>query len=77
MIVAIVGLVLGGCFGPLPGIAALIMGLVALSQIKKEPDKYAGRSFAIAAVILGSVSILFYLVLFLWFVLGIGLGGFG
>jgi len=77
MIVAIVGLVAGGCLGPLPGIVALIMGLVALSQIKREPDKYGGKPFAIAGVVIGSVSIAFYLLLFLWFLLGIGLGGFG
>lgn len=74
MIVAIVGLVMGGCFGPLPGIAALIMGLVALSQIKKEPDKYAGKPFATAGVVIGAISVAFYLVLFLWFLLAIGFG---
>ena len=63
--------------GPLPGIVALIMGLVALSQIKREPDKYGGKPFAIAGVVIGSVSIAFYLLLFLWFLLGIGRGGFG
>ena len=77
MIVGIVGLVAAGCFGPLPGIAALIMGLVALSQIKREPDKYGGKPFAIAGVAIGSVTIAFYLLLLLWFLLGIGLGGFG
>jgi hypothetical protein len=77
MIVGIAGLVAGGCLGPLPGIAALIMGLVALSQIKKEPDKYGGRPLAIAGVVIGSVSIAFYLLLFLWFILGIVFGGFG
>ena len=73
MITGIVGLVAGGCLGPLPGIAALIMGLVALSQIKREPDKYGGKPFAIAGVVIGSVSLVFYLLLFLWFLSG----GFG
>ena len=68
---------MGGCFGPLPGIAALILGLVALSQIKKDPDKYGGKPFAIAGVAIGAVSILFYLILLLWVFLGIGLGAFG
>ena len=77
MIVAIVGVVSAGCFGPLPGIAALIMGLVALSQIKREPDKYGGKPLAIAGVAIGAVSVAFYLLLLLWFLFGIGLGAFG
>ena len=74
MITGIVGLLAGGCFGPLPGIAALIMGLVALSQIKKDPEKFGGKPFAIAGVAIGAVSIAFYLILFLCFLLAIGFG---
>lgn len=78
MITAIVGLVFGfWCFGPLPGIAAVIMGLVALSQIKKTPDKVGGKPFAVAGIAIGAVTIVFYLLVFLWFLLGIGLGGLG
>ena len=47
MITGIVGLVVGTfCLGPLPGIVALALGLVALSQIKKYPDKIGGKPFA-------------------------------
>jgi len=61
MIVGILGLAVGlFCLGPIPGIAALILGLVALSQIKKAPDRNGGRPFAIVGVITGSLSILFY-----------------
>ena len=74
MITGLVGLVAGGCFGPLPGIAALIMGLVALSQIKKEPEKFGGKPFAIAGVVVGAVTIVFYVMLLLWFLLAIGFG---
>lgn len=74
MITGIVGLLAGGCFGPLPGVAALIMGLVALSQIKKDPEKFGGKPFAIAGVAIGAVSIAFYVMLFLWFLLSIGFG---
>ena len=69
MIVAIVGLISGGCFGPIPGIVALALGLTALSQIKKSPDKYSGKPFATAGVIIGALTVLFYLVLLLWFIL--------
>ena len=46
LITAVAGFVLAGCFGPIPGIVALVLGLVALSQIKKSPEKYGERSTA-------------------------------
>jgi hypothetical protein len=59
MIVGVVGLVVGTfCLGPIPGIAALILGLVALHQIKKAPDKHGGKPLAIIGVVLGSLSLL-------------------
>ena len=74
MITAIGGFVLGGCLGPLPGIAALIMGFVALSQIKREPDKYGGKPYATAGLIVGGISVVFYLILFLWFIFSLRFG---
>ena len=74
MITGISGVVLGGCLGPLPGIAALIMGLIALSQIKKTPDKVGGKPFATAGVVIGAISIAFFLVMLIWFLLSIALG---
>ncbi len=75
MITAIAGIVFGmWCFGPLPGIAALIMGLLALSQIKKTPEKVGGKPFAVAGVVIGSITLVFYLVLFLWFILAMIFG---
>ena len=71
MIVGIAGLVLGGCLGPIPGIVALVMGLTALSQIKKSPDQVSGKPYATAGVIIGTISTAFYLLLFIWFVLAI------
>jgi uncharacterized protein DUF4190 len=69
MITGIVGFVMAGCLGPIPGIVALVLGLIALSQIKKSPEKYGGKPFATAGIIIGAVSILFYGVFFLWIVL--------
>ena len=74
MITAIAGIVFGGCLGPLPGIAGLIMGLVALSQIKKTPDKVTGKPFATAGVIIGAISTAFYLILLIWFIASLALG---
>ena len=73
MITGIAGLLLAGCFGPLPGIVALVLGLIALSQIKRSPEKYSGKPYATAGVILGAISILFYGVILLWIFLGAAL----
>src|SRR5213593_1277600 len=55
MIVGLLGLFVGlFCLGPIPGIVALILGLVALSQIKKAPERNSGKPFAIVGVITGS-----------------------
>ncbi len=75
MITSIVGIVFGlWCFGPLPGIAAVVMGLVALSQIKKTPDKVTGKPYAVAGVIIGSLNVLFYLVMLILFFVSLSLG---
>ena len=69
MITAIAGLMLAGCFGPIPGFVALVLGLVALSQIKKSPEKYSGKPFATAGVIIGGITVMFYVLLLLWVIL--------
>lgn len=74
MITGIAGVVLGGCLGPLPGIAGLVMGLMALSQIKKTPEKVGGKPFATAGVIIGALTVLFYLLLLLWFLAALAFG---
>ncbi len=73
MITGIAGLVMAGCFGPIPGVVALVLGLVALSQIKKSPEKYSGKPFATAGVIIGGVTILFYVLFILWVILNAAL----
>ena len=74
MIIGIVGLVAGGCLGPIPGIVALILGLSALSQIKKTPDKIGGKPYATAGVVIGAISIAFYLMLLIWFLMALSFG---
>jgi Domain of unknown function (DUF4190) len=71
MITGILGLMVGFCLGPIPGIAALIMGLVALSQIKKSPDLNGGKPLALVGVITGTLSILFYGAIFAFWILSI------
>jgi len=69
MITAIVGFFMFGCFGPLPGIVGVVLGLLALSQIKKSPDKFGGKPYATAGVIIGGINVLFYGLFFLWVIL--------
>lgn len=69
MITAIAGLLAAGCLGPIPGIVALVLGLVALSQIKKSPEKYGGKPFATAGVIIGAITVVFYGLILLWIIL--------
>lgn len=70
MVLGIIGLFSGLiCLGPLPGIVALILGLVALSQIKKSPHVTGGKPFAIIGVITGAISLVFSGLLLLWVII--------
>lgn len=70
MLTGIVGLVVGTfCLGPIPGIVALILGLIALSQIKKSPEQVGGKPFAIAGVVIGGISVAIYGLIMILFIL--------
>ena len=69
MITGILGFMMFGCFFPLPGVLAFVLGLVALSQIKKSPEKFGGKPYATAGVIMGGISVLFFVAMILWFIL--------
>ena len=71
MITSLVGLVAGGCLGPIPGIVGVVLGLTALSQMKKSPGEVGGKPYAQAGVIIGAISIFFYALLFIWFVISV------
>ena len=61
MVVGIVSVTVGWlCLGPIPGIAAIIMGAVALSQIKKTPDRVGGKPMAVVGLVTGGVTVLIY-----------------
>ena len=69
MITGILGIFMFGCFFPIPGVVAFVLGLVALSQIKKSPEKFGGKPYATAGVIMGGISILFLCGMILWIIL--------
>jgi hypothetical protein len=70
----IVGIASVLCFGPLPAIVAIILGLSALSQIKKNPDRAGGQSQAWTGIITGGVALVIHGAILIFYVVLIGLG---
>jgi hypothetical protein len=61
MVLGIISATVGWlCFGPIPGIAAIILGAVALSQMKKNPDRVAGKKAAWIGIITGGLTVVIY-----------------
>jgi hypothetical protein len=74
MVLGIISVTVGWmCFGPVPAIVAIILGLVALSQIKKNPDHFGGQPLAWTGVITGSVTVLVYGVIMIFYVIMIAI----
>lgn len=69
MLIGLLGLVFG-CLGPLPGFAAVVLGWMALQQIKQSPQTVGGKPLAIIGIVSGACTIFFYGLLLLWFLLG-------
>ncbi len=63
MILGLVGITFGWiCGGPFFALLALILGIVALMQIKKDPLRFGGKPMAVIGVILGALVLAIYLV---------------
>ena len=74
MLTGLLGLVLG-CFGPLPGVAAVVLGWLALSQINRSPVSGGGaKPMAIIGIVSGGLTIVFYGLFLLWMILAGVLG---
>lgn len=63
---------LGGIFVFGLNIAAVVMGIIALNQIKKTPQE--GRSFAIAGIVIGGASLVLYILVAVVFLLFLFVG---
>jgi hypothetical protein len=75
MVLGIISVTVGWmCFGPIPGIAAIILGAVSLSQIKKNPERVSGKQFAWTGVITGSLTVVIYLVVMVFYIVLIAIG---
>jgi hypothetical protein len=58
------------CFGLPLGILAIILGFIALSQIKKNPMQYGGKPLAIGGMVTGGIVMLIHLAIFaIWIVM--------
>ena len=53
------------CGGPLFALVAIVLGIVALTQIKRNPAQYGGKPLAIGGIITGTIVLLIYVVLVL------------
>jgi hypothetical protein len=74
LIVGLIGVMVGLlCWMPVPGIIAVILGIIALKQMKTAPDP-TGRGLAIAGIVLGSVNLAFFALGILWAILSIAFG---
>jgi hypothetical protein len=74
MVVGIVGVMFGLlCAAPVPGIVAVILGVIALRQMTNAPNP-AGRSMAIAGIVLGSINLVFFAFGMLWFLMSLLFG---
>ena len=61
MVLGIISVTVGWmCFGPVPAIIAIILGLVALSQTRKNPDHFGGQPLAWTGIITGGLTVLIY-----------------
>ena len=69
---AIVSLVLGiiGCMYCLPGIAGIVLGIIAKNQIKKSNGLITGNGLATWGIVCGSLWFLFWIALFIMTLFG-------
>jgi len=77
MVLGLVTITVGWCcsFGVLTGPIALILGIVALVQIKNEPAKYGGKGLAIAGVTMGALYFIILALIILLYGIGFLLSG--
>ncbi len=77
MVLGLVSITLGWCcsFGLLTAPVAIVLGIVALSQIKNQPNRYTGKPLAIAGIVSGGLYFVLVAVIVLIYGLGILLSG--
>lgn len=46
-------------FNTVLGIMAVVLGVLAIKRVNKDPERYSGQGLALAGIILGTISIIF------------------
>jgi Domain of unknown function (DUF4190) len=70
MVVGLIGITVGWlCFGFVPAILAIILGAVALSQMKKWPERIGGKQFAWVGIVTGGLTFVIYLGFFVLYII--------
>jgi Domain of unknown function (DUF4190) len=70
MVIGIVSITVGWLFfGPIPAIIAIILGGVALSQIKKNPERVGGKPAAWVGIITGAATVVIFAIFLVFYVI--------
>lgn len=70
MILGIISITVGWlCMGPILAIAAIVVGAIALSQMKKTPDRVGGKQMAWTGVITGSLAVLGIMIFYIFVII--------
>lgn len=77
LVLGLVSITVGWCcsFGILTAPVALVLGIIALVQIKNEPAKYGGKGFAVGGVITGGLYFVIFIAIILLYGIGILMSG--
>lgn len=62
------------CGGPIFGLLAVVLGAVALTQIKKNPQQHTGKPIALVGVITGGISLLVNLAIIAFWIMMLIIG---
>ena len=61
------------CGGPFLALLAVVLGIVALVQIRKDPIRYGGKPMALIGLIMGAIVLLIYVALMaIWLIMLMG-----
>jgi len=77
MILGLVSVTIGLCcyVGVLTAPVAMVLGFVALSQIKKNPEQYSGKPMAIVGIVSGALYFVILVLIILLYGLAFLVGG--
>ena len=70
MVLGILSVTVGWlCMGPMFAIAAIVLGAVSLSQIKKTPERVGGKQMAWIGVVTGSLAVVGIIIFYIFVII--------